>query len=132
MDNFLASISLLKTYIKNLDKIVERLKTLKQANESAMGAEEASNSQRIENDISAGMELQNKANDLMKTITELLKTLKEDVIYTYLKIKKIKTRLSFFPFINPLFTFAINLSAATRFIRPSKLFKNNKAKPNLK
>lgn len=79
MDNFLASISLLKNYIKNLDRIIENLKMLKQANETALGIEEVNNSRKMDNDIKAGMELQNKSNDLMKTITELLKTLKEDV-----------------------------------------------------
>lgn len=81
MDKFLASISLLKTYIKNLERIIDNLKRLKQANETALGAEEAINSKKIDNDVNAGMELQNKANELMKTITELLKTLKEDVIF---------------------------------------------------
>ncbi len=80
MDNFLASISLLKTFIKKLERIIENLKNLKQANETSLGAEEANNSKKIESDVKAGMELQNKANDLMKTITGLLEKLKEDVI----------------------------------------------------
>lgn len=84
MDNFLASISLLKTYIKNIERIIENLKRLKQLNESALGAEEANNSKKIDSDVKAGMELQNKANDLMKTITELLNSLKEDVIFLIL------------------------------------------------
>jgi thiaminase len=79
MDNLLASISIIKTYIKNLERITENLKFLKQANESALGSEEANNSKKIDTSVKAGMELQNKANDLMKTITELLQTLKEDV-----------------------------------------------------
>jgi len=84
MKEYLAAISLVKNYIKSLERIIESLKKLKKINETALGSEADNNSKKIEEEINRGMNIQNSSNILMKNITELLKNLKEDVSYNNL------------------------------------------------
>ena len=79
MKEFLAAISLVKNYIKSLEKITNNLIYYKQEGEGAVGDEQNKISKRIEDEINRGMNLQNSSNTLMKNITEILKIVKDEV-----------------------------------------------------
>lgn len=79
MQEFLASISLARNYLKNLERITANLTYYKQEGEGAVGEEQKQISKKIEDEINRGMNIQNSLNDLMKNITNLSKTVKEEV-----------------------------------------------------
>ena len=79
MKEFLASISLIKNYVKSLDKITSNLKDYKQKSENALGNEEMNISKKIDEEVSRGMNIQSSSNTLMKNISEIIKIVKEEV-----------------------------------------------------
>lgn len=83
MREFNASISLVKNYIRTLEKIIDNLLYLKQTSSNVIGSDEAILSKKIDDEISKGMNIQNNTNILMKNITEILKILKEEVIIKF-------------------------------------------------
>jgi hypothetical protein len=79
MKEFLAAISLVKNYIKTLEKITNNLIYFKQESENLIGDDQKLIWKKIEDDINKGMNLQNSSNTIMKNITEIIKKVKEEV-----------------------------------------------------
>ena len=84
MREFNASISLVKNYVRTLEKIIENLLYLKETSSNVIGSEEVILSKKIDDEISKGMNIQNNTNILMKNITEIVKILKEEVIKSFI------------------------------------------------